>query len=88
MSPLAKDIESLFVSSYRQARRAVILLVGSSVLIIGIAMVLLPGPAILVIPLGLAILSIEFAWARRWLAEVKIRLHKAREFANNKLRKR
>lgn len=39
ISPLAHDIESLFVTSYRQARRAVILLVGSSVLVIGIAMV-------------------------------------------------
>jgi tellurite resistance protein TerC len=31
----------------------------------------LPGPAIVVIPVGLGILGIEFAWARRWLRKVK-----------------
>jgi tellurite resistance protein TerC len=88
VSPLAKEIERLFVASYKQARRAVVLLIGSSVLVIGLAMVLLPGPAFLVIPLGLAILGVEFAWARRWLAEVKVRLRDAREIAKNSLRKR
>jgi tellurite resistance protein TerC len=34
-------------------------------------MIVLPGPAVLVIPLGLGILAIEFAWARRWLRHVK-----------------
>jgi hypothetical protein len=33
----------------------------------------LPGPAFIVIPVGLGILSIEFAWARRWLRTVKER---------------
>jgi hypothetical protein len=36
-------------------------------------MIVLPGPAFIVIPLGLGILSIEFAWARRWLRKVKER---------------
>ncbi len=87
VSPLAQEIERLFVVSYRQARRAVILVIGSSVLVIGVAMVFLPGPAILVIPLGLTILGLEFAWARRWLAEMKIRFEDAREFAKKSLRK-
>ncbi len=30
-----------------------------------------PGPAIIVIPAGLAILGIEFAWARHWLQVMK-----------------
>jgi tellurite resistance protein TerC len=52
-------------------RRILISLVGGTVLLIGIAMIVLPGPAILVIPAGLAILAVEFAWARHWLAKVK-----------------
>jgi len=48
-------------------KRAVIAVVGGTVLALGIALILLPGPAVLVIPAGLAILAIEFAWARRWL---------------------
>lgn len=74
LSPLAGQMEELMVASYRQARRAVILLLGSSVLVIGLAMVVLPGPAVVVVPLGLAILGIEFAWARRWLTDIRRRL--------------
>jgi len=68
LSPLAGELEHLAVASYRQARRAVILLLGSSVLLVGIAMIVLPGPGILIVPLGLSILAVEFAWAARWLA--------------------
>jgi hypothetical protein len=52
-------------------RRILIAFVGGTVLLIGIAMIVLPAPAILVIPAGLAILAIEFAWARHWLAKVR-----------------
>jgi tellurite resistance protein TerC len=34
-------------------------------------MMVLPGPAFIVIPIGLGILGLEFAWARRWLNAVK-----------------
>jgi tellurite resistance protein TerC len=52
-------------------RRILIGLLGGTVLLIGIAMIVLPAPAILVIPAGLAILAIEFTWARHWLAKVR-----------------
>lgn len=57
--------------TYRIARRIVIALIGGTVLIIGLAMTVLPGPALVVIPAGLAILGIEFAWARRWLRTLR-----------------
>lgn len=41
--------------------------VGFTLLLGGIAMLVLPGPAFLVIPIGLALLSLEFAWAERLL---------------------
>lgn len=59
---------------YRMLRRAVITVVGFSVLLIGIIMVVGPGPAVLVIPLGLAILGLEFRWARRLLRYARQRL--------------
>ena len=71
VSPLAGDMERLVRISYTQARKAVILVIGSSILAIGIAMLVLPGPAVVLIPAGLAILAAEFAWARRWLVRVK-----------------
>lgn len=57
--------------TYKAARRFVIAVVGSTVLAVGIALIVLPGPAIVVIPIGLAILGIEFAWARIWLKKVR-----------------
>ena len=47
------------------------MVIGFTVLLIGGALLVLPGPAFLVIPAGLAILAIEFAWARRWLQRIK-----------------
>jgi tellurite resistance protein TerC len=46
-------------------------LAGATVLAFGIALIVLPGPAVVVIPAGLAILAIEFAWARRWLERIR-----------------
>lgn len=64
-------LKSLVDITYRQARRLAILLVGGSVLLFGIALLFLPGPAIVVIPAGLAILGLEFSWARRFLQRVR-----------------
>ena len=55
----------------RQARRLVVLVVGSSVVAVGVLMIVLPGPAFVVIPAGLAILATEFVWARRLLDRVR-----------------
>ncbi len=61
----------LFDRSVRHARRAVVAVVGTTVLLIGVALLVLPGPAFIVIPIGLAILALEFAWARRLLKRVR-----------------
>ena len=55
-------------------RRAVVAVIGFTVLLIGIAMVVLPGPAVVVIPLGLAILATEFLWAKRLLERARTAL--------------
>lgn len=60
--------------TYRTARRIVVAVVGATVVLIGVVMLLTPGPGLVVIPLGLAILSIEFAWAKLWLKRVRERL--------------
>jgi len=52
-------------------RRIVVTVVGGTVLAIGVALLVLPGPAFIVIPLGLAVLAMEFAWARRWLRSAR-----------------
>lgn len=62
----------------KKLRKAVIALLGGTVLALGIVMILLPGPAILFIPGGLAILATEFLWAERALGRCKRLLAKAR----------
>lgn len=57
--------------TYRWARRIVVGTIGGTVLLAGVAMLMLPGPAIVVMPIGLAILGLEFAWARRWLKRLR-----------------
>lgn len=57
--------------TYKAARRIVIGVVGITVLAIGVVMLVTPGPALVVIPVGLAILSIEFTWARAWLRRLR-----------------
>ena len=52
-------------------RRVAVGLAGGAVLVIGIAMIVLPGPAFIMIPAGLAILGLEFAWARVWLKKAR-----------------
>lgn len=64
-------------AALRPLWRLIILVVGSTVVLIGIAMLVLPGPAIVVIPAGLAILATEFAWARRLLRHARERLQNA-----------
>jgi tellurite resistance protein TerC len=59
------------IQSYQQAKRFVIIVIGFTVLLIGVVLIALPGPAILVIPLGLAILATEFIWAKKLLFRFK-----------------
>ena len=53
------------------AWKGVVLIVGGTILVIGMAMIVLPGPAVVVIPAGLAVLATQFVWARRLLERVR-----------------
>ena len=69
--------------TYTWARRIAVAIVGGSVLLFGIALIVLPGPAFVFIPIGLTILGLEFAWARRWLREVRERSARFMGVANS-----
>jgi len=58
-------------ASARSAWRAIIAVIGVSVILIGVLLFFTPGPAILVIPLGLGILATEFVWAGRLLRSMR-----------------
>ena len=69
----------MLLKTYQQAKRVVKILIGFTVLAIGVALLVLPGPAFIVIPIGLAILATEFVWARRLLQHVRERAEKVRD---------
>jgi tellurite resistance protein TerC len=75
-------VNQVLSDTYKKARRVVVAIVGGSVVVVGILMIALPGPAILVIPAGLAILGIEFAWARRWLRKLKAKTQETMDYFN------
>lgn len=58
-------------SVLRKARRLVVLVIGATVILAGVAMLALPGPGWVAIFAGLGILSAEFVWARIWLRRAK-----------------
>ena len=57
--------------SMESAKRLVRVVVGLTLLLVGLLLLVLPGPAFIVIPIALAILAGEFVWARVLLARVR-----------------
>lgn len=69
----------------RRARQAVILVAGILVLVVGVAGIVLPAvPAVVLLPAGLAILSVEFVWARKLMVRLQTHLKKARDRCRKK----
>lgn len=73
--------------AYKTARKIVIGTIGFTVVLIGIVLLVLPGPAFIVIPAGLAILALEFAWARHWLKVIRTRTGEALNSVRNRNKK-
>lgn len=71
VSPVADHLDALIQLTIRSSRKILVLIVGSTLLVIGAAMIILPGPAVVVIPVSLLILATEFLWARRLLAKMR-----------------
>jgi tellurite resistance protein TerC len=71
--------------TYKMVRRIVIGVVGATVLLLGVIMIVTPGPAIVLIPAGLAILGLEFAWARYWLRRARYTIRS--QSSNNRRRR-
>lgn len=72
-------------ATLRVAWKVVILVVGGTVLAVGLAMIILPGPALAFIPLGLAILASQFVWARSLLQDVRTQVAEGIEHVKDDL---
>jgi tellurite resistance protein TerC len=67
----ATPVERFCVGTIRQVRRFTILIAGFALIAVGAVLLVLPGPGTVVIAIGLGVLGLEFAFARRWLAKSK-----------------
>ena len=67
-------LKTLAGGTYKMARRVVIAVVGVTLLVFGAIMLVTPGPGIVAIAGGLAVLALEFAWAKLWLASLRKRI--------------
>lgn len=63
------------MKSLAYVKKLVALVIGSTLVLFGVALLFLPGPGLVVGGVGLAILATEFWWAR-WL------IHRTKEYSN------
>ena len=61
----------MILRTVKQARRIFLILIGFTLLALGIIMIFTPGPGTPVILMGLGLLAAEFVWARRIMERVK-----------------
>lgn len=61
----------MWVKTARPAKRLIKIVVGFTLLLLGVAMWFTPGPGWAAVIAGLAILAAEFVWARRLLNKLK-----------------
>jgi tellurite resistance protein TerC len=74
----------MWITTLTQAKRVAKIVVGFTLLAAGAAMLLLPAPGIVTIAIGLAILSAEFVWARRWLERMHRHAGTARDLVRGR----
>jgi len=60
-----------YKTTIKEAKMVIILIIGITFLLAGLALLILPGPGILIIVRGLAVLATEFIWARRILKKLR-----------------
>jgi len=68
-----REKEHFTIKTIKQAKRLIKVVVGFTVLLLGLIMLVTPGPGIVTIILGLAILGTEFVWAKRLMKRLKKR---------------
>lgn len=69
----------MWLTTLERAKRLTRIVVGFTVLALGVALLVLPGPGILIIAGGLMILGAEFVWARRLLDRFKAQVQAVRD---------
>jgi uncharacterized protein (TIGR02611 family) len=80
--------DNLTIKTVKQAKRLIKVVIGFTVLLLGIIMLVTPGPGIVTIVLGLAILGTEFVWAKKLMKRFeKEAVNVKNSFVNNYINK-
>jgi uncharacterized protein (TIGR02611 family) len=80
--------DNLTIKTVKQAKRLIKVVIGFTVLLLGIIMLVTPGPGIVTIILGLAILGTEFVWAKKLIKRFeKEAVNVKNSFVNNYINK-
>ena len=69
----------MLLDTVQQAKRFVKVIVGFTLLLLGVIMLVTPGPGWIAIGFGLALLAAEFVWARRLLNRLKAEGNRLRQ---------
>ncbi len=67
-------------------RKTLITLVGGGLTLLGGILIIMPGPAWLLLPIGLAILSLEYPWAKKWLKKSQVYMTRSARYLDHKIR--
>jgi len=69
---MKENIKRLWTLIPITLRKIVVLVIGSTLIILGLALIILPGPFTMpLVVLGLVVLALEFAWAESSLIRAK-----------------
>jgi hypothetical protein len=74
-----KILDFIGLRDWPMARKIVVSVIGTTIVLIGVVLLFLPGPGSVVIPAGLIVLASEFAWARWLLRRGKKMVKKTKE---------
>ena len=74
---MKENIKRLWKALPRSVRQLIVLVIGSTLILVGLALIILPGPFTMpLVVLGLVVLALEFAWAESLLIQAKSRVKK------------
>jgi len=83
-----REKEHFTIKTIKQAKRLIKVVIGFTVLLLGVIMLVTPGPGIVTIILGLAILGTEFVWAKRLMKRFEKEANNVKNsFVNNYINK-
>ena len=74
------------IKTVKQAKRLITVVIGFTIVLVGIIMLVTPGPGFVAIVLGLALLGTEFVWAKKLMKRFEHHANNVKNtFVNNYL---